>query len=375
MTGKKRMLMALNHREGDRVPTGENQMHGELASEIIGYKTLYATGFEELKALWEGRREDVVNDYVNTLVDMARKLEWDYVRVHMAPPKRKYTLPKMTGPYSWIDEETGKELSFNPMAGNIMHSEYNRELTVDDLPDPDDDSYAEDDSAFDVLRRVVAELKDTHFIIFRASDGTFPWGAVGMEEFLIRMITDGDFVRKAVRGAVNRSIKVYNTALDLGADAIMTCDDYSDNRGPIMGPEAFRKFISPEVKRQAEAIHRQGGFFIKHTDGNVMEIMGDLIDAGIDGWHGIQLNIGMDFGDLKKKFGSRLCFFGGTNCDTYISGSPNDVRGEVGDSLKKAAAGGGLVFTCSNVVPPGSSLENYLAGRNYLREHGNYPVK
>ena len=181
-------------------------------------------------------------------------------------------------------------------------------------------------------------------------------------------------MRKAIAGEVNRSIKIYNAALDAGADAIMTCDDYSDNRGPIMGPDAFRKFIVPEIKRQAEAIQRHGGFFIKHTDGNLWEIMDDLIDAGIDGWHGIQLNIGMDLGKLKKEYGNHICFFGGTNCDTYISGTPDDVRGEVKESLKGAARGGGLVFTCSNVVPPGAKLENYMAGRKYLSENGNYPI-
>jgi uroporphyrinogen decarboxylase len=374
MTGKKRILMALNHREGDRVPTGENQLHGELASEIVGYKTLYGSGFEELKALWEGRREDVVNDSVRTLVDLPRKLEWDYVRVYAAPSKKKYTMPKMTGPYSWIDPESGREISFNPKAGNIMHSSHNRDLTIDDLPDPEDDSFTVDDSSFDILRKVVKELKDTHFIVFRAPDGTFPWDRTGMEEFLIRMITDEDFARKAIDGAVNRDLKYYEAALDAGADAIMTCADYSDNRGPIMGPETFRKFILPGLKKQAAAIHRKGGFFIKHTDGNLWAILDDLVEAGIDAWHGIQLNIGMDLAKLKSRYGDKICFFGGTNCDTYISGTPEDVRREIRDSLKGAAAGGGLVLTCSNIVPPGSKLENYMAGLEYLRAHGDYPL-
>ncbi|MDR0655359.1 MAG: hypothetical protein LBG22_03510 [Treponema sp.] len=375
MTGKKRVLMALHHREADRVPTGENQLYGELASQIVGYKTLYATGWNEMKALWEGRREDVVRDYSRTLTDLTHKLDWDYVRVPVAPIKKKeYKTPRMTGPFSWIDEESGREISYNPKAGNVMHSPMRQELTIDDLPDPDDDSYTIDDSVFDTLRNVLKELKDTHFVIFRAPDGSFPWDDLGMEEFLIRMITDENFVRKAIGGAITRNIKFYNAALDIGADAIMTCDDYSDNRGPIMGADIFRKFIAPAIKRQADAIHKKGGFFIKHTDGNTWNIMDDLVDAGIDGWHGIQLNIGMDLSKLKKEYGKDICFFGGTNCDTFITGSPDKVRGEVKDSLRKAAKGGGLVFTCSNVVPPGSKLENYQAARECLRKYGNYPI-
>ena len=366
--------MALNHREGDRVPAGENQVSGELASQINGYKTLYATGFDELKALWEGRRDDVVNDYTRTIIDLAHNLEWDCVRAPEAPPNKKYNMPKMTGPYSWIDDKSGNEIVFNPKAGSMTHSNFNRDLSIDDLPDPDDDSFTVDDSTLDILRNIVKELKDSHFIIFRAPDGSFPYEKTGMEEFLIRMVTDEEFVRKAIDGAVNRNIKIYRAALDAGADAIMTCDDYSDNRGPIMGPEAFRKFIAPAIKKQAEAIHRAGGFFIKHTDGNVWNILDDLVDAGIDGWHGIQLNIGMDLGKLKKEYGNKICFFGGTNCDTYITGSRESIRREIIDSLNSAAPGGGLVLACSNVVPLGAKLDIYRAGRDCLRENGNYPI-
>jgi hypothetical protein len=308
MTGKKRVLMALHHREPDRVPTGENQIYGALAASIIGYPTLYATGWEEMKALWDGRREDVIRDYTRTLVDLAHKLDWDYVRVPLAPAKMEYKRPRMTGPYSWIDEKSGQEICFNPDNGSIMHSKYNRDLTIDDLPDLENDSYIVDDSTLDILRNVIKELKDTRFIIARGPDGTFPWNETGMEEFLMRMITDEDFVKKAIDGSVNRSIKVYNAILDAGADAIMTCDDYSDNRGPIMGVETFRKFIAPAIRRQAEAIHKKGGFFIKHTDGNVWNIMGDLVDAGIDGWHGIQINIGMDLAKLKENTERKFVF-------------------------------------------------------------------
>jgi len=375
MTGKKRLLMALSHREGDRVPAGEIQICPEMASDVIGYKTLFGSGFDEMKALWEGRRDEVILNHTRTLVDLTRKLELDYVRVREAPPDIRYTMPKMTGPYSWIDSKTGREMSYNPKAGSMAHSEYNRDISIDDLPDPEDGSFTVDDSTMDVLRNVVSELGDTHFIIFRGPDGTFPWEDTGMEEFLMRMATDEEFVIKAINGAVNRNIKIYGAALDAGADAVMTCDDYSDNRGPIMGPESFRKFILPAIKKQADAIHKKGGFFIKHTDGNVWSILDDLIDAGIDGWHGIQMNIGMDLAKLKKLYGEKICFFGGVNCETYITGSAGEVRNEIKNSLRNAAAGGGLVLSCSNVVPPGSRLDIYRAGLECLREFGKYPIK
>ena len=91
---------------------------------------------------------------------------------------------------------------------------------------------------------MVKELGATHFIIGRTPiDGTFPWEqTIGMEEFLMAMIMAPDFVQRAIDVYVNRSIEYIKAMLDAGVDGIMTVDDYSDNRGPIMGKKLFQKF-------------------------------------------------------------------------------------------------------------------------------------
>jgi len=98
----------------------------------------------------------------------------------------------------------------------------------------------------------------------------------------------------------------------------------------------------------------------------------DLVEIGIDGWHGIQRNIGMDLGELKKRYGSRLCFFGGVNAETLITGTPDEVRREVQSAIEQAAAGGGLVLATSNVIPPGAKYENYQAMREAIHRYGSY---
>jgi hypothetical protein len=62
MTGKERIIAALGHREGDRVPTGDNQVDPHLAGLILGRPSLASTGRDELEALWDGRRQEVVDD-------------------------------------------------------------------------------------------------------------------------------------------------------------------------------------------------------------------------------------------------------------------------------------------------------------------------
>ncbi len=375
MKPKDRVIAALTHEESDRVPTGENQMCGEIIEKMLGRPVLFNSGWRELEAVWDGRRDEVVRDYSTVHVEITQALEWDYVRVPVVPVKKEYRRPRMTGEHSWIDDR-GIEMHFNPDSGNVILPSRYPQMSVDDLPDKDA-PFTVDPTQLEAIRYVVEHIGDSHFIIARSPlDGTFPWqSTVGMEEFLVKMITEPDFVEKAVDVFVTRSISYFKAMMDAGADAIMTTDDYSDNRGPIMGAELFRKYIIPGIRRQCDAIHELGGYFIKHTDGNLWDVMDDLVDTGIDAWHGIQRNIGMDLGKLKKKYGDRICFFGGVNAETLITGSPDDVRGEVKSAIREAGAGGGLVLATSNVVPPGAKFENYKAMRQAIHDFGGYPLQ
>jgi len=375
VTSKERVLSALSHREADRVPTGENQVDGILAEAVLGHPTLYSHGWEELAALWGGRRDEIVRDYGTALVGLAKALEWDYIRVPAVYPRGDYHPPAMTSPSSWITDD-GMEMTFNPDHGSIILPVRYPEMTAGDLPDPKE-PVTIDPSRLEAVRRVVAELGATHFVVGRLPvDGTFPWEeTVGLEEFLARMITDPEFVHRAINAYVNRSLAWIAAMLEAGVDAVMTVDDYCDNRGPTMGRALFRTFILPGIRRQCEATHAQGGIFIKHTDGNTWEILEDLIEAGVDAWHGIQPGIGMDLGLLKRRCGHRLCFFGGVDCDTLIRADVEAVRKEVRDALQQAAPGGGLVLTTSNVLQPGVTLDAYMAMRDEIRKHGAYPIR
>jgi uroporphyrinogen decarboxylase len=375
MIPKERVIAALEHREPDRVPTGENAVDYELVEAILGRTTLYNARWREYQALWDGRRDEIVADYGRTHVELVRALEWDYVRVPAVPAAREYTRPTMTGPYSWLDAR-GREVHYQPDAGNISTYTHTTDLILDDLPDPDED-FCVDPSELEAVRAVVAELGETHFIVGRSPvDGTFPFqSTVGMEEFLLRMVIEPEFVRRAVDVYVKRSIAYIEAMLDAGCDAIMTTDDYSSNRGPIMGAERFRTFILPGIERQAQVVHAKGGYFIKHTDGNVWSILDDLLAAGIDGWHGIQPSIGMDLRTLKERYGDRLCFFGGVNCETLVEGTPKGALAEVRYAIQHAAPGGGLVIATGNVLQPGTNLDNYLAARQATRDYGTYPIQ
>jgi uroporphyrinogen decarboxylase len=93
-----------------------------------------------------------------------------------------------------------------------------------------------------------------------------------------------------------------------------------------------------------------------------------MIEAGIDGWQGIQPSIGMDLGLLHEAFGNRLCFFGGVDCATLVAGTPEEVSREARYAIRRAGLEGGLVLVSSNTLMVGVQYDNYLAMLAAARE-------
>ena len=67
-----------------------------------------------------------------------------------------------------------------------------------------------------------------------------------------------------------------------------------------------------------------------HSDGDIHEIIRDLIELGIDIINPVQPDCpGMDTTDLKRKFGSKMCFHGLMDSQkTLPFGTPREVVDE-----------------------------------------------
>lgn len=374
MNSKERMIAALSHREGDRVPRGENAFDANFFEQVMGRKTLCYGGWAEKEALWSGQRDQVVADYIDAICSLTLKLGWDYIRVPLAPRKADYSGYRRTGRNTYVDGK-GREYHFNPDVGNITYPvHYDTEMTIDDLQD--DPDFTVQDCEMEIARGIIDRLGKSHFLIGRPSvGGTFPYiGTIGMEEYLIRMITDPEFIHRLADIECRKSTAYINAFLDLGCDGIMVTEDYADNRGVTTGVARYEEFILPYLKRISDLVHQRGAYFIKHSDGLMWDLLDSFVELGIDGWHGIQPVIGMDISRLKEKYGGRLCLFGGINVETLIAGTPDEARKEALYALKYGAPGGGLVLTGGNILEPGTRAENYQAVTDAWQRYGTYPI-
>ncbi len=174
-------------------------------------------------------------------------------------------------------------------------------------------------------------------------------------------------------------IKRYLEAVGEYIDVFMVADDVGHQRGPMMKLDFYRKFVLPGHKAIFQTVHEnsQAAVFF-HTDGSVIPLLPDLIDAGMDCFNSVQTDAAdMDGMELKRRFGKNITFWGG-GVDTHRVlpfATPEQVREDVRRRLKIFGPGGGFVFaTIHNIlgdVPP----ENILAAFDAAYELGRYPIQ
>jgi uroporphyrinogen decarboxylase len=300
---------------------------------------------------------------------LALAFGWDFIPVFLVPSKnRALSPPTFLDKYTWVEPD-GRIMKFSPVTEG--HAVCIKHPPLDSI-DLDNEPPQIDDSELEFVNHVVKEYGETHFILGRGGDGTFPHERYGLIELLVGIIDDPQLVKQIIHFETTKAIAINEALLDAGCDGVIPGDDYCSKDGPMMSPKHFDEFIQPALASLCESAHRKGKYLIKHTDGHTWPIMDSMIEAGIDGWHGIQSLVGMDLSKLKASYGEQICFWGGVDVDYLISGTPELIRKIVMRSIEAAAPHGGFVLTSGNTLMVGVSLDNYGALINAHREFGTY---
>jgi len=248
--------------------------------------------------------------------------------------------------------------------------------TCDDLSKfklPDADA----DYLYAPLKEAVKRFKDEKAIAFIAHE-TFEYSHYllgGMENLFLSYMKDPNFVKELSETIWQYKEKSIKNALEIGADVIVTGDDYAGRLGPMMSPEHFREFILPYVKKAAYLIHSLGSYYIKHTDGKIWKILDDLVYAGIDVLDPIEPIADMDIGEVKEKYGDKICLAGNVDATAVLTrGSKEEVIEAIKETIAKASPGGGHIMASSNSIHPGVDPQNYRTMVEATREYGRYPI-
>ena len=158
--------------------------------------------------------------------------------------------------------------------------------------------------------------------------------AFGMENALMNMIANPE-IYEAVDAKIMefylKAHEIFYEATKGRLNAVLIGNDMGSQRGLMLSPDMVRRFIMPGCKKLVEQAHSYGLKVIYHSCGSIVDIIPDLIEAGVDIIHPIQaLAAGMEPQGLKEKFGDKVSFCGGVDTqDLLVNGTPEDVKNKV----------------------------------------------
>lgn len=180
------------------------------------------------------------------------------------------------------------------------------------------------------------------------------WILRGFGHFMNDLMVNKYFVKKLL----NKLLEVYQGFMDNYLNAvgpyiqlIVHAEDYGMQNAPFISPKMYTELFLP--------VHKEYFSFIKskapqvkimlHSCGSVYPLIPHFIEAGIDVINPVQpLAFQMNPRDIKKEFGENLVIHGGIDVQHTIYGSVEDVKREVQERVAELGALGGYILAPAN---------------------------
>ena len=230
-----------------------------------------------------------------------------------------------------------------------------------------------DEETFRLIDLLREKSGDRYFLMMHGDATIGIPNGDNMEAFSYQIADEPEslhaYAAKSVDQALERGARY---AAHGGLDGYALCSDYCLNTGPFLSPGQFSEFVTPYLARLIAGYREQGFYTIKHTDGNIMPIVDQLVEANPHALHSIDPQAGVDIAVIKGLYGDRVCLIGNVNCGMLDTGTDAQVADSVRYALQHGMPGGGYIFSTSNCIYTGMRLARYEMMLDIWRKEGNY---
>ncbi|MBU2495537.1 MAG: hypothetical protein KJ935_03425 [Candidatus Omnitrophica bacterium] len=196
------------------------------------------------------------------------------------------------------------------------------------------------------------------------------WQVRGYEEFLMDLVERPEWCEFILDQFARRNLRVATAAARAGVDYLRTGDDVASQKNLIFSAQTWRRFMKARwAKVYAEARRIKPDIQIwYHSDGNIMEIIPDLIEIGVTILNPVQPEC-LNPQEVKKQYGKHLILDGtiGTQSTMPFSG-PEEVKRVVRERKKTLGFDGGLILSPTHILEPEVPLDNIAAFIDACRE-------
>ncbi len=362
MTGKERVLMAVNHQEPDKVPL-DAWLAPEVADKLIRLLNVdtSADPFALAKRLGNDFLYRAVGfcEGFSTIYDESKKIGDNLYRDAFGIK------------WSYKSQEHGGycEMVEHPLADRAAYDRFR-------WPDPLQASRV----GLEENRRLIERDGRQYGIIGAVACSMLEgaWYLRGLENFLYDLASDLDFVEDLLDHTMNHSLVLSKELVKMGVDILWWGDDFSTETGPVMKPELFRRLLKPRYARAFGEL-RKLNKDIKiafHCDGKVEWALDDLVEVGVDIINPLQPDAN-DVAAVKKRYWKKLSVWGNVDTRRVMSqGSAEEVVEEVKNVIRTLSPGGGHLLSSNHTIQSTPrALDNTIAYYWAAHAFRGYPIR
>ncbi|MHB1484685.1 MAG: uroporphyrinogen decarboxylase family protein [Saccharofermentanales bacterium] len=338
---KQRMLDVLNHRKPDRVPNFEVLVDNPAFNTIMGRTVTGLDGSHTLANIDP-------QDYI----EFVKKIGQDVIGMCF------YSLP-----FYYKDD-----------SGNRRHVDYviKSKEDLDRILPMSIEDLAPRFRLLEEYRKAVAGTDIGTFAITGSILGSLYDMYFKFDNFMYTLYDDFELIERALEMCISFHEMIISELLKYDLTFLYIGDDIAFKSTTLINPEILRKIWIPGIERMIRPFKKKNIPVLFHSDGNMIDVIPDLIDIGVDAINPIE-PYGMDIRDIKRRFGKNLTLFGNLDVGGNLSlGTPASVRKEAEELIDAVGTDGGFVLCSSHSITKNVPADNFLAMVETAQTYGVY---
>jgi uroporphyrinogen decarboxylase len=194
----------------------------------------------------------------------------------------------------------------------------------------------------------------------------------GTETVLSAMALDPGWVVDIFNTGCDLALALLDMMWDEGYtfDEFLWYDDMGYRSGMLFSKKMWREMLRPYQQRAIDWAHAHGIKAHLHCCGNIMTLVPDLVDMGLDALNPLEVKAGMDPIAMKRTYGKHLVLRGGFNAVDW--GYWEKVEANIRAMLPVMMESGGYIFSSDHSIPDYTSLHTYQRIVKLVKELGRY---
>jgi len=192
----------------------------------------------------------------------------------------------------------------------------------------------------------------------------------GYERLLCDMADGDGRLRRLIEVVEAFSLGIVQRYVDLGITMMRYPEDLGMQRGPMLSPVHFRQYIKPVYERLMAPARAAGCLVHMHSDGDIRELVDDLVVSGVDALNLQDLVNSLDW--IAARLKGRVCIDLDIDRQSVTRfGSPAQIDALIHEEVRKLGSPqGGLMMIYG--LYPGVPLENVTALMDALERYATF---